>query len=103
MKFCYNTSLILPKQSQKSRSILQDGSRFLGLFLEGKKICFITKEIWYSFIYSRAPNDDYTTSNLQTVNDNLYLNLFDEVVVDIQQVRFIFTASEVNLLLPGNP
>ena len=56
----------------------------------------------YSFMYSRAPNDDYTTSNLQTVNDNLYLNLFDEVVVDIQQVRFIFTASGVNgwLTLP---
>ena len=27
---------LLPKQSQKSRSILQDGSRFLGLFRKGK-------------------------------------------------------------------
>ena len=26
----------LPKQSQRSRSILQDGSRFLGLFRKGK-------------------------------------------------------------------
>ena len=32
MKFCYNTSLTPPKQSQRSRSILKDGSRFLGLF-----------------------------------------------------------------------
>ena len=27
---------VLPKQSQKSRSILKDGSRFLELFLEDK-------------------------------------------------------------------
>ena len=29
-------SFFLPKQSQRSRSILQDGSRFLGLFRKGK-------------------------------------------------------------------
>ena len=29
-------SFFLPKQSQKSRSILQDGSRSLGLFRKGK-------------------------------------------------------------------
>ena len=32
MKFCYNTNFTLPKQSQRSRSIFQDGSRSLGLF-----------------------------------------------------------------------
>ena len=32
MKFCYSTNFTLPKQSQRSRSILQDGSRSLGLF-----------------------------------------------------------------------
>ena len=32
MKFCYNTNFILPKQSQRSRSVFQDGSRSLGLF-----------------------------------------------------------------------
>ncbi|KAL5016252.1 hypothetical protein ScPMuIL_005841 [Solemya velum] len=31
----------------------------------------------------RAPNDDYSPGNLQTVNDIIFLNLFDEVVVDI--------------------
>ena len=36
MKFCNNTSFILPKQSQRSRSILKDGSRFLGLFWKEK-------------------------------------------------------------------
>ncbi|KAL4236187.1 Coiled-coil and C2 domain-containing protein 2A [Mactra antiquata] len=36
-------------------------------------------------MYYRAPNDDYNPSNLQTVEDCIFLNLFDEVVVDIQQ------------------
>ena len=35
-KFCYNMSFTFPKQSQSSRSILQDGSRILGLFLNEK-------------------------------------------------------------------
>ena len=36
MKFCYNTNFSLPKQSQRSRSILQDGSRSLVLFWKEK-------------------------------------------------------------------
>ena len=36
MKFCYNTNLTLPKQSQISRSVLQDRSRSLGLFWKEK-------------------------------------------------------------------
>ena len=44
-KFCYNTNFTLPKQSQRSRSILQDGSTSLGLFLKEKKLCLITEEI----------------------------------------------------------
>ena len=42
MKFCYNTSFALPKQSQSSRSVLQDGSEIV---LDGKKICLMTEEI----------------------------------------------------------
>ena len=34
--FSYKKEFFLPKQSQKSRSILQDGSRSLGLFRKGK-------------------------------------------------------------------
>ena len=37
MKFSYNTKLTLPKQSKRSRSVLQDGSRSLGLFWKKKK------------------------------------------------------------------
>ena len=36
MKFCYNTNFTLPKQSQRSRSVLQDGSRSLGLLWKEK-------------------------------------------------------------------
>lgn len=33
----------------------------------------------------KAPNEDYTPGNLQTVTDNIYLNLFDQVLIDIQE------------------
>ena len=36
MKFCNNTNFTIPKQSQRSRSVLQDGSRSLGLFWKEK-------------------------------------------------------------------
>ena len=36
MKFCYNTNFTLPKQYQRSRSVLQDGSNSLGLFWKEK-------------------------------------------------------------------
>ena len=40
MKFCYNTNFTLPKQSQRPRSILQDGSRSLGLFRKEKTLSY---------------------------------------------------------------
>ena len=43
----------------------------------------------YSF-FCRAPNNDYSPETLQTVNDVVYLNLFDEVVFNILQVRYHF-------------
>ena len=36
MTFCYNINSALPKQCQRSRSVLQDGSRIFGLFLKEK-------------------------------------------------------------------
>ena len=48
MKFRYYTNFDLPKQSQRSRSILQDlqdGSRSLGLFWK-EKLRLIIEEIW---------------------------------------------------------
>ena len=40
MKFCYNTNSTLPKQCQKSRSILHDGSRTFGLFWKEKPLSY---------------------------------------------------------------
>ena len=42
------------------------------------------------FLFFRAPNNDYSPETLQTVNDVVYLNLFDEVVFNILQVRYHF-------------
>lgn len=38
-------------------------------------------------LINRPPQDDYSATNLQTVGDVLYLNLFDEYIVDVNQVR----------------
>ena len=42
----------------------------------------------------RAPNDDYSSASLQTVNDTLFLNLFDEYVIDTEQVRLCWSQSQ---------
>ena len=47
MKFCNNSNFTLPKQSQRSRSVLEDGSRSLGLFWTEKNLRLITEEIRY--------------------------------------------------------
>lgn len=44
---------------------------------------------------SRAPHDDYSPAMLQTINDSLYLNVFDEYLTDISQVMF----SSLNIVL----
>ncbi|XP_071964631.1 coiled-coil and C2 domain-containing protein 2A-like isoform X2 [Antedon mediterranea] len=33
----------------------------------------------------KAPNNDYSSTNLQSINDLIYLNLFDEVLIDMLQ------------------
>ena len=40
MKFCYNTNFTLPKQSQRTRSVLQDRSRSLELFWKEKTLSY---------------------------------------------------------------
>ena len=51
------------------------------------------------FLFCRAPNNDYSPENLQTVNDVVYLNLFDEVVFNILQVRNQFCTTACLLLV----
>jgi len=40
------------------------------------------------FFLFRPANDDYTSDSLQMVKDKIYINLFDEVVIDMLAVRF---------------
>ena len=44
MKFCYDTNFTLPKQFQRSRSILYDGSRSLELFWKEKSSVLYLKK-----------------------------------------------------------
>ena len=50
MKFCNNTNFTLPKQSQRSRSVLQDRSRSLGLFWKENSPSYNRRNM-VSFIY----------------------------------------------------
>ena len=43
MKLCYNTIFTRPKQSQRSKPLLKDGSRFLGLFWKEKSVLYPKK------------------------------------------------------------
>ena len=49
MKFCYNTNFTLSRQSQRSRSILQDGSRSLGLFWKEKTLSYNQRNTVHHF------------------------------------------------------
>lgn len=51
------------------------------------RLIYIYMIIYIWNVCCRAPNEDYTPGNLQTVTDNIYLNLFDQVLIDIQEVR----------------
>ena len=51
MKFCYNINFTLPKQSQRSRSILQDVSRSLGLFWKEKTLVLKSKKYGMSDLF----------------------------------------------------
>ena len=48
MKFCYNTNFTLHKQFQRSRSILQDGSRSLKLFWKEKFLSYNRRDRYWA-------------------------------------------------------
>ena len=50
MKFCYNINSTLPKQCQRSRSVLQDGSRTFGLFWKEKTPSYNRRNTVHTFI-----------------------------------------------------
>ena len=38
----------------------------------------------------RAPNGDYSTASLQSVKDDVFINIFDEVLYDVLEVSSRF-------------
>lgn len=38
----------------------------------------------------RAPNGDYSTTSLQSVKDDVFINIFDEVLYDVLEVSSRF-------------
>ena len=51
MKFAIKPIFNLPKQSQRSRSVLQDGSRSLGLFWKEKTPSYIRRNTVGSILF----------------------------------------------------
>ena len=66
MKFSYNTSFTLPKQSQRSRYILLDGSRFFGLFWKEKPLPYKQRNTVLS-PYQNLLSDDIKVSIEKTL------------------------------------
>ena len=87
MKFCYNTNFTFPKQSQRSRSILQDGSRSFGLFWK-EKIHLITEEIRY--IDNRGMSNEQNYLSLQVSNNSSDMfNNMDEMQLKLLKLCFL--------------
>ena len=64
MKFCNNTNFTLPKQSKRSRSILQDGSRSLGCFGRKKTLSYNRRNtVLFQNMQSKLKSLDSQTSN----------------------------------------
>eukprot|EP00058_Branchiostoma_floridae_P024122 XP_002609612.1 hypothetical protein BRAFLDRAFT_87833 [Branchiostoma floridae] len=47
----------------------------------------------------RVPNNDYSPSNLQTVDDTLFINVFDELIIDILEIDGTFRVEAPPVLL----
>ena len=65
MKFCNNTNFTLPIQSQRSRSVLEDGSRSLGLFWKEKNLRLITEEIRYELFIISCTKTEFNTRSVE--------------------------------------
>ena len=69
--FSYKTEFFfLPEQSQKSRSLLYDGSRSLGLFRKGKT-CVIAKFQRDDLVICRHSGERKTPSDSRKINGKL--------------------------------
>ena len=69
-------SFFLPKQFQKSRSILKDGSRSFGLFRKGKT-CIIAKFHWTDLVNCSHSREGKTLS-YRLLNTVISINVLRE-------------------------
>ena len=74
------SSVLLPKQSQKSRSILKDGSRPLGMFKKGK-ICITAKFHRTDLVICSYSRERKTPpySQINIIGQNVHANSFDNI------------------------
>lgn len=47
-------------------------------------------------LFCRAPNGDYSTASLQSVKDDVFINIFDEVLYDVSEVSSQFEGKHLN-------
>ena len=66
MEFCYITNFPLPKQSQRSRSILQDGSRSLVLFWKEKTPSYNRRNTVFLYLYITRITKNNNTPHLKS-------------------------------------
>ena len=70
MKFCHNTNVTLLKQSQRSRSVLQDGSRSLGLFWKEKSPSYNQRNTVVFEVHCRSKYQKHEIINKQDIRHN---------------------------------
>ena len=66
MKFCNNSNFTLPKQSQRSRSVLEDGSRSLGLFWTENSLSYNRRNTVIEKIKQNLPNTNIVPKSIVT-------------------------------------
>lgn len=50
-------------------------------------------------LFCRAPNGDYSTTSLQSVKDDVFINIFDEVLYDVSEVSSQLEGKHLNSAL----
>ena len=76
MKFCNNSNFTLPKQSQRSRSVLEDGSRSLGLFWTEKSLSYNRRNTVIEKIKQNLPNTNIGPKSIVTWSDRRFSSTY---------------------------
>ena len=89
MKFCSNNNFTLPKQSQRSRFILQDGSRSLGLFWKEKTLSY--NRINTVVEFANSIGQDKAALNLHSLNSH-YVIVSKKYFLEFLQMSILLPA-----------